>query len=131
MISATLRDRILDGTCAGDALRKVEVAEIRRCSRHSREALKVLTLTGLTVHEVHHGVSVRRLTPDKVDTLYGLRTIHGERGCDRAGRASDRSSRAHHIARPPRSALQRGDVLAIAAAIVSSTVRSWIRCHRA
>lgn len=119
MISATLRDRILDGHLRpGDSLREVEVAETFGVARNTaREALKVLTLTGLTVHEVHHGVSVRRLTPDEVDALYGLRTILESAACDRAGGLSDEellaltTSLDHH-----ESALQRGDVFAVAAA---------------
>jgi DNA-binding GntR family transcriptional regulator len=119
MIADALRDRILDGHLRpGDSLREVEVSETFKVARNTaREALKVLTLTGLTVHEVHHGVSVRQLTPDEVDALYGLRTILESAACDRAGALSEQelatltTSLDHHQA-----ALQRGDVFAVAAA---------------
>jgi DNA-binding GntR family transcriptional regulator len=119
MIADTLRDRILGGHLRpGDSLREVEVAETFGVARNTaREALKVLTLTGLTVHAVHHGVSVRRLTSDDVDALYGLRAILESAACDRAGALSDdeltalTASLDHHQA-----ALDRSDVLAVAAA---------------
>lgn len=119
MIADALRDRILDGHLRpGDSLREVEVAEAFGVARNTaREALKVLTLTGLTVHEVHHGVSVRELTPEDVDALYGLRSILEGAACERAGTLADAELAAmtasldHHQA-----ALERGDVVAVAAA---------------
>jgi DNA-binding GntR family transcriptional regulator len=119
MIADALRDRILDGHLRpGDSLREVEVAETFGVARNTaREALKVLTLTGLTVHEVHHGVSVRRLRPEDVDALYGLRTILEGAACDRAGTLSDIELAALKASvEKHQEAIERGDVCAVAAA---------------
>jgi DNA-binding GntR family transcriptional regulator len=119
MIADALRDRILDGHLrAGDSLREVEVAETFGVARNTaREALKVLTLTGLTVHAVHHGVSVRELTPEDVDAIYGLRSLLESAACDRAGTLSDAELEAMTASLDRhQSALERGDVVAVAAA---------------
>jgi DNA-binding GntR family transcriptional regulator len=119
MIADALRDRILDGHLRpGDSLREVEVAEAFGVARNTaREALKVLTLTGLTVHEVHHGVSVRELTQEDVDAIYGLRSILESAACDRAGTLSDAELEAMTASLDRhQAALERGDVVAVAAA---------------
>jgi DNA-binding GntR family transcriptional regulator len=117
LIADALRDRILDGHLRpGDALREVEVAETFAVARNTaREALKVLTLTGLTVHAVHHGVSVRELTPDDVDALFGLRSILESAACDRAGALAD-EERAALTASLEHHQAALGDVSAVAAA---------------
>lgn len=119
MIADTLRERILSGHLQpGDSLREVQVAEAFGVARNTaREALKVLTLTGLTMHEVQHGVSVRRLTPEDVGALYGLRTILESAACERAGTLSVDESAAMKVSLDKhQDALERSDVWGVAAA---------------
>lgn len=87
LIARRLRERILAGELhPGDPLREVEVAVAFGVARNTvREALRLLVQSGLVVHEVHHGVSVRRLNAFDVEQLYGLRAIVESAACDRAG----------------------------------------------
>jgi DNA-binding GntR family transcriptional regulator len=76
-IADELRERILTGDLrANAALREQEAADAFDVSRNTvREAFRILERDGLTVHEVHRGVTVKRLTPDDVRDLYRVRLL--------------------------------------------------------
>jgi DNA-binding GntR family transcriptional regulator len=126
LIANTLRDQILAGNLRpGDALPEVEVAAAFSVARNTvREALKILARSGLAFHEVHHGVSVRRLTAEDVNQLYGLRTILEGAGCDRAGHLAP--SEIDHLFAP----VQQGEAALAADDIWGTTIANQM-FHRA
>jgi DNA-binding GntR family transcriptional regulator len=89
-IAERVRESILRGDIApGEPLREVELARAFHVTRNTvREALRVLTQNGLTSHEVHRGVAVRRFTVHEVDEVFGVRRIVETAVACRAGTLS-------------------------------------------
>jgi DNA-binding GntR family transcriptional regulator len=87
LIANELRDRIVRGSLApGDPLREIDLVESFGVARNTvREALRLLTQKGLAVHEVHHGVSVRRFSEKDIVELFELRLLIESGVARRAG----------------------------------------------
>ncbi len=87
LIAADVRGRIVAGDLvAGDALREAELAEAFGVARNTvREALRLLTQAGLASYEMHHGVTVKRHTPEEVAALFEVREILEAAAARRAG----------------------------------------------
>lgn len=75
VITAQVRDRILDGTFpAGTQMNEVELATRFATSRGPvREALQRLVQDGLLLSAPHKGITVRAMTADDLDDLYFAR----------------------------------------------------------
>jgi DNA-binding GntR family transcriptional regulator len=87
LIAGEIRERIVMGELApGDPLREADLVKGFGVARNTvREALRLLTQEGLAVHEVHHGVSVRRFTERDISELFQLRYLLESGVAKRAG----------------------------------------------
>jgi DNA-binding GntR family transcriptional regulator len=76
-VAAQLRDEVLDGLVPpGTRLREEEIAARFDVGRHTvRAALRLLADRGLVVHERNRGATVPPLTQDRIDELFGFRTV--------------------------------------------------------
>jgi DNA-binding GntR family transcriptional regulator len=76
-IADSIRISILRGElAAGSPLRESEIAAAFGVARNTvREALRLLGQHGLTSHEVHRGVAVRRFTSEEVREVFDVRLI--------------------------------------------------------
>jgi len=76
VITAQIRDRILDGTYPpGTQMNEVELATRFATSRGPvREALQRLVQDGLLLSAPHKGITVRAMTQDDIDDLYFARS---------------------------------------------------------
>jgi DNA-binding GntR family transcriptional regulator len=72
-----IREAILSGQLSpGTPLRDIELSKNLNVSRGTvREALRILNVEGLVELSPHHGASVLRLTPEKVEEIYTLRAL--------------------------------------------------------
>lgn len=86
-IAERVRESILRGDMApGRPLREADLAAAFHVTRNTvREALRLLSQEGLTSHEVHRGVAVRRLTAAEVKQVFGVRAIVEAAVAERAG----------------------------------------------
>jgi DNA-binding GntR family transcriptional regulator len=76
-VAALLRDELFEGTLPpGTRLREDELCEQFDVGRHTaRAALRLLVDRGLIVHERNRGASVPELTRERIDELFGFRTV--------------------------------------------------------
>jgi DNA-binding GntR family transcriptional regulator len=76
-VANQIRDDLFDGIItAGTRLREVSLCERFQVGRHTvRAALRILTSSGLLVHERHRGAYVPRLTRERVDAVFTFRTV--------------------------------------------------------
>ena len=76
-VAALLRDEVLDGLVApGSRLREEEIAVRFDVGRHTvRAALRLLADRGLIVHERNRGATVPPLSRERIDELFGFRTV--------------------------------------------------------
>lgn len=90
LIADELRTRILRGDLQpGDPLREVELARTFDVARNTvREALRLLTRSGLAVHQVHRGVTVRRFAAAEIAEHYAVRELLEVAAAWRAGTLS-------------------------------------------
>jgi DNA-binding GntR family transcriptional regulator len=86
-IAERVRESILRGDMApGRPLREADLAAAFHVTRNTvREALRLLSQEGLTSHEVHRGVAVRRLTAAEIKQVFGVRAIVEGAVAERAG----------------------------------------------
>jgi DNA-binding GntR family transcriptional regulator len=126
LIASTIRKQILAGKLQpGEPLPEVQVAAAFGVARNTvREGLKILARSGLAVHELHRGVSVRSLTATDVNNLFGLRAILELAACDRAGALRD--AEIHRLA----AALETGELALQADDVWGSTMANQA-FHRA
>lgn len=126
LVADGVRDRILAGDLLpGDALREAELAAAFGVARNTvREALRLLTESGLATHEVHRGVTVRRHTPGEVAAVFEVRTIVEAAAGRRAGTVE-----ADEVAEL-RAALEESE-RAAAAADAKTVLTANLEFHRA
>ncbi len=86
-IAERVRESILRGDMEpGRPLREADLAAAFHVTRNTvREALRLLSQEGLTSHQVHRGVAVRRLTTEEVKQVFGVRAIVETAVAERAG----------------------------------------------
>jgi DNA-binding GntR family transcriptional regulator len=115
-IADSIRLSILRGELeAGSPLRESEIAAAFGVARNTvREALRLLGQHGLTSHEVHRGVAVRRFSAEEVREVFDVRAIVEAAAARRVGTLSrEEVARLESVLEASEAAARRDDYVEV------------------